>query len=190
MSSVKLNTPFYSITLYYGKKNYHPCCKWRIPTAECPHPTPRHSSWPLPPSTLPYSLLRGQGRQADWLSTKKYLSVLSFFLSKVEPHPPQPQTKQVFYINPIATPRFQNTTSKVRFPSFIHPSSLPAHPPAPVCPHSVLATLPDINNPMSFSHHSQRGRYRGITDESKVKKKKKNVKFNVLPLNSANWFDN
>ncbi|XP_070818193.1 uncharacterized protein [Chaetodon trifascialis] len=32
---------------------------------------------------------------------------------RVEPHPPQPQTKQVFYINPIATPRFQNTTSKL-----------------------------------------------------------------------------
>ncbi|XP_070960166.1 uncharacterized protein [Oncorhynchus clarkii lewisi] len=31
---------------------------------------------------------------------------------RVEPHPPQPQTKQVFYINPIATARFQNTTSK------------------------------------------------------------------------------
>ncbi|CAL8306639.1 unnamed protein product, partial [Arctogadus glacialis] len=31
---------------------------------------------------------------------------------RVEPHPPPPQTKQVFYINPIATPRFQNTTSK------------------------------------------------------------------------------
>ncbi|KAM7000917.1 uncharacterized protein arhgef9a isoform 3-T3 [Tautogolabrus adspersus] len=43
----------------------------------------------------------------------RYLSVLSFSLSKVEPHPPQPQTKQVFYINPIATPRFQNTTSKL-----------------------------------------------------------------------------
>uniref|UniRef100_A0A4W5KYA3 DH domain-containing protein n=1 Tax=Hucho hucho TaxID=62062 RepID=A0A4W5KYA3_9TELE len=38
---------------------------------------------------------------------------LSFSLSKVEPHPPQPQTKQLFYINPIATPRFQNTTSKL-----------------------------------------------------------------------------
>lgn len=109
-------------------------------------------------STLPYSLLRGQGRQADWLSTKKYLSVLSFSLSKVEPHPPQPQTKQVFYINPIATPRFQNTTSKVRFPSFIYPSSLPAHPPAPVCPHNVPSTLPNINVPMAFSHHPQRGR--------------------------------
>ncbi|KAJ3588171.1 hypothetical protein NHX12_011765 [Muraenolepis orangiensis] len=33
---------------------------------------------------------------------------------RVEPHPPPPQTKQVFYINPIATPRFQNTTSKNR----------------------------------------------------------------------------
>ncbi|XP_064184451.1 rho guanine nucleotide exchange factor 9 isoform X2 [Anguilla rostrata] len=32
---------------------------------------------------------------------------------RVEPHPPQPQTKQVFYINPIATPRFQNTASKL-----------------------------------------------------------------------------
>ncbi|XP_036425115.1 uncharacterized protein LOC118807258 isoform X6 [Colossoma macropomum] len=32
---------------------------------------------------------------------------------RVEPHPPQPQTKQVFYINPIATPRFQNTTAKL-----------------------------------------------------------------------------
>ncbi|XP_030223793.1 spermatogenesis-associated protein 13 isoform X4 [Gadus morhua] len=32
---------------------------------------------------------------------------------RVEPHPPPPQTKQVFYINPIATPRFQNTTSKL-----------------------------------------------------------------------------
>ncbi|XP_053734417.1 spermatogenesis-associated protein 13 isoform X4 [Synchiropus splendidus] len=32
---------------------------------------------------------------------------------RVEAHPPQPQTKQVFYINPIATPRFQNTTSKL-----------------------------------------------------------------------------
>eukprot|EP00063_Salmo_salar_P093773 XP_014068608.1 PREDICTED: uncharacterized protein LOC106612186 isoform X2 [Salmo salar] len=32
---------------------------------------------------------------------------------RVEPHPPQPQTKQLFYINPIATPRFQNTTSKL-----------------------------------------------------------------------------
>uniref|UniRef100_A0A8K9XN91 Rho guanine nucleotide exchange factor 9 n=1 Tax=Oncorhynchus mykiss TaxID=8022 RepID=A0A8K9XN91_ONCMY len=32
---------------------------------------------------------------------------------RVEPHPPQPQTKQVFYINPIATARFQNTTSKL-----------------------------------------------------------------------------
>ncbi|XP_010775592.1 spermatogenesis-associated protein 13 isoform X3 [Notothenia coriiceps] len=32
---------------------------------------------------------------------------------RVEPHPPQPQTKQVFYLNPIATPRFQNTTSKL-----------------------------------------------------------------------------
>ncbi|KAM9413559.1 uncharacterized protein ACWYII_025345 isoform 6-T6 [Salvelinus alpinus] len=31
---------------------------------------------------------------------------------RVEPHPPQPQTKQLFYINPIATPRFLNTTSK------------------------------------------------------------------------------
>lgn len=108
-------------------------------------------------STLPYSLLRGQGRQADWLSTKKYLSVLSFSLSKVEPHPPQPQTKQVFYINPIATPRFQNTTSKVRFPNFIYPSSLSAHPPALVCPRSVPSTLPDINVPMTLSHHSSTG---------------------------------
>ncbi|XP_048087155.1 rho guanine nucleotide exchange factor 9b isoform X1 [Alosa alosa] len=32
---------------------------------------------------------------------------------RVEPHPPQPQTKQVFYINPIATPRFQSTTAKL-----------------------------------------------------------------------------
>nr|XP_029132415.1 spermatogenesis-associated protein 13 [Labrus bergylta] len=48
---------------------------------------------------------------------------------RVEPHPPQPQTKQVFYINPIATPRFQNTTSKVRFPRFIQPIQ-PARPPA------------------------------------------------------------
>ncbi|KAL4630811.1 hypothetical protein GN956_G16018 [Arapaima gigas] len=32
---------------------------------------------------------------------------------RVEPHPPQPQTKQVFYINPIATPGVQNTTSKL-----------------------------------------------------------------------------
>ncbi|XP_035288275.1 uncharacterized protein arhgef9a isoform X3 [Anguilla anguilla] len=32
---------------------------------------------------------------------------------RVEPNPPQPQTKQVFYINPIAAPRFQNTTSKL-----------------------------------------------------------------------------
>ncbi|XP_028815899.1 rho guanine nucleotide exchange factor 9b isoform X3 [Denticeps clupeoides] len=32
---------------------------------------------------------------------------------RVEPYPPQPQTKQVFYINPIATPRFQNTTAKL-----------------------------------------------------------------------------
>ncbi|XP_023868688.1 rho guanine nucleotide exchange factor 9 isoform X4 [Salvelinus sp. IW2-2015] len=32
---------------------------------------------------------------------------------RVEPHPPQPQTKQVFYINPIAAPRFQNTTTKL-----------------------------------------------------------------------------
>ncbi|GLD46806.1 spermatogenesis-associated protein 13 [Lates japonicus] len=77
---------------------------------------------------------------------------------RVEPHPPQPQTKQVFYINPIATPRFQNTTSKVRFPSFIYPSSLPAHPPAPVCPRNVPSTFPNINVPMTFSHHPQRGR--------------------------------
>ncbi|MBN3319773.1 ARHG9 factor, partial [Atractosteus spatula] len=34
---------------------------------------------------------------------------------RVEPHPPHPQTKQVFYINPIAAPRFQNTASKVRY---------------------------------------------------------------------------
>ncbi|XP_059919513.1 spermatogenesis-associated protein 13 isoform X4 [Gadus macrocephalus] len=32
---------------------------------------------------------------------------------RVEPHPPPPQTKQVFYINPVATPRFQSTTSKL-----------------------------------------------------------------------------
>nr|XP_015206893.1 PREDICTED: rho guanine nucleotide exchange factor 9 isoform X5 [Lepisosteus oculatus] len=32
---------------------------------------------------------------------------------RVEPHPPHPQTKQVFYINPIAAPRFQNTASKL-----------------------------------------------------------------------------
>ncbi|XP_023698627.1 spermatogenesis-associated protein 13 isoform X3 [Paramormyrops kingsleyae] len=32
---------------------------------------------------------------------------------RVEPHPPQPQTKPVFYINSIATPRFQNTASKL-----------------------------------------------------------------------------
>ncbi|XP_072295958.1 uncharacterized protein arhgef9a isoform X4 [Eucyclogobius newberryi] len=32
---------------------------------------------------------------------------------RVDPHPQQPQTKQVFYINPIATPRFQNTTTKL-----------------------------------------------------------------------------
>ncbi|XP_020319233.1 rho guanine nucleotide exchange factor 9-like isoform X1 [Oncorhynchus kisutch] len=32
---------------------------------------------------------------------------------RVEPHLPQPQTKQVFYINPIAAPRFQNTTTKL-----------------------------------------------------------------------------
>ncbi|KAF4085594.1 hypothetical protein AMELA_G00096900 [Ameiurus melas] len=32
---------------------------------------------------------------------------------RVEPHPPQPQTKQVFYINPIATRRFQITTAKL-----------------------------------------------------------------------------
>ncbi|XP_067103568.1 uncharacterized protein [Osmerus mordax] len=32
---------------------------------------------------------------------------------RVEAHPPPPQTKQVFYINPIATPRCQNTTSKL-----------------------------------------------------------------------------
>ncbi|XP_036379507.1 rho guanine nucleotide exchange factor 9 isoform X3 [Megalops cyprinoides] len=32
---------------------------------------------------------------------------------RVEPNPPQPQTKQVFYINPIAAPRFQNTASKL-----------------------------------------------------------------------------
>lgn len=92
------------------------------------HPDTFHGHSHL--STLPYSLLRGQGRQADWLSTKKYLSVLSFSLSKVEPHPPQPQTKQVFYINPIATPRFQNTTSKVRFFSQLHLPIQPARPPA------------------------------------------------------------
>lgn len=109
-------------------------------------------------SSRPYSLLRGQRRQADWLSTEKYFSVLSFFLSKVEPHPPQPQTKQVFYINPIATPRFQNTTSKVRFTSFIHPSSLPTRLPAPVCPHNMPSTFSDINNAMMLSHHSQSNR--------------------------------
>ncbi|XP_046705455.1 rho guanine nucleotide exchange factor 9b isoform X3 [Silurus meridionalis] len=32
---------------------------------------------------------------------------------RVEPHLPQPQTKQVFYINPIATRRFQITTAKL-----------------------------------------------------------------------------
>ncbi|XP_026796265.1 spermatogenesis-associated protein 13 isoform X4 [Pangasianodon hypophthalmus] len=32
---------------------------------------------------------------------------------RVDPHPPQPQTKQVFYINPIATRRFQITTAKL-----------------------------------------------------------------------------
>ncbi|XP_048839493.1 rho guanine nucleotide exchange factor 9 isoform X4 [Brienomyrus brachyistius] len=31
---------------------------------------------------------------------------------RVEPHPPQLQTKQVFYLNPIATPRVQNTAAK------------------------------------------------------------------------------
>lgn len=137
------------------------------------HPDTSHGHSHL--STLPYSLLRGQGRQADWLSTKKYLSVLSFSLSKVEPHPPQPQTKQVFYINPIATPRFQNTTSKVRFffPSFIYPSSLPAHPPAPVCPRNVPSTLPNINVPMTLSHHSSTG---SIERQNWWVKSKANVK--------------
>ncbi|XP_050984007.1 rho guanine nucleotide exchange factor 9b isoform X7 [Labeo rohita] len=32
---------------------------------------------------------------------------------RVDPHPPQPYTKPVFYINPIATPRFHNTTAKL-----------------------------------------------------------------------------
>uniref|UniRef100_A0AAV2ML97 Rho guanine nucleotide exchange factor 9 n=1 Tax=Knipowitschia caucasica TaxID=637954 RepID=A0AAV2ML97_KNICA len=32
---------------------------------------------------------------------------------RVDPHPQQSHTKQVFYINPIATPRFQNTTTKL-----------------------------------------------------------------------------
>ncbi|GAA6070366.1 rho guanine nucleotide exchange factor 9b isoform X1, partial [Tachysurus ichikawai] len=31
---------------------------------------------------------------------------------RVEPHPHQPKTKQVFYINSIATRRFQTTTAK------------------------------------------------------------------------------
>ncbi|TNN24821.1 Rho guanine nucleotide exchange factor 9 [Liparis tanakae] len=53
---------------------------------------------------------------------------------RVEPHPPQPQTKQVFYINPIATPRFQNTTSKLHPPThpLTHPSIHPSSPPAPL----------------------------------------------------------
>ncbi|KTG38255.1 hypothetical protein cypCar_00034001, partial [Cyprinus carpio] len=32
---------------------------------------------------------------------------------RVDPHSPQPYTKPVFYINPIATPRFHNTTAKL-----------------------------------------------------------------------------
>ena len=104
-------------------------------------------------STLPYSLLRGQGRQADWLSTKKYLSVLSFSLSKVEPHPPQPQTKQVFYINPIATPRFQNTTSKVRFFSQLHLPIQPARPPTRPL-QSVHTTFPRHYQTLTFPWRS------------------------------------
>lgn len=46
-------------------------------------------------------------------STLKPSVFLSFF-PKVDPHSPQPYTKPVFYINPIATPRFHNTTAKVR----------------------------------------------------------------------------
>lgn len=106
----------------------------RVPSFPPSPDTPHDHSHP---STFHIHSRKGRAEKADWLSTKKYLSVLSFFLSKVEPHPPQPQTKQVFYINPIATPRFQNTTSKVRFPSFIYPSSLPAH--------SSLSTLRALN---------------------------------------------
>uniref|UniRef100_A0A4W5KYB4 SH3 domain-containing protein n=1 Tax=Hucho hucho TaxID=62062 RepID=A0A4W5KYB4_9TELE len=66
---------------------------------------------------------------------------------RVEPHPPQPQTKQLFYINPIATPRFQNTTSKVRFPNIINqPSSHnPHHPPLSL----PTQRLPNITQPIN-----------------------------------------
>uniref|UniRef100_A0A8C7L6R2 SH3 domain-containing protein n=1 Tax=Oncorhynchus kisutch TaxID=8019 RepID=A0A8C7L6R2_ONCKI len=78
---------------------------------------------------------------------------------RVEPHPPQPQTKQVFYINPIATARFQNTTSKVRFPNIINQPSSHSPPPPPHHPPLSLPTqrLPNItqsiNHPAIPPHH-------------------------------------
>lgn len=106
------------------------------------------------PTCPPFHIHPWESR-ADRLADqpKSIFSVLSFSLSKVEPHPPQPQTKQVFYINPIATPRFQNTASKVRSPSFIQPSN----PPAPVCPRSVPSTSSNINVPVELSYHSSKG---------------------------------
>lgn len=154
----KKNKHFYSTKMSYSSPRLQASHR-RVPPHTPPPSDTSHGHSHL--SSLPYSLLRGQGRQADWLSTKKYFSVLSFFFSKVEPHPPQPQTKQVFYINPIATPRFQNTTSKVRLYQLhppTHPACPPAHPPAPVCPHNTPSTLSDINNAMMFSRHSQSDR--------------------------------
>lgn len=145
-----------------------------------PDPTPPHTPhWPLPlvhhfsMVTLPphHERAAPPGRLT---CPKPTLSLFvlssSLFLSKVEPHPPQPQTKQVFYINPIATPRFQNTTSKVRL--FLPPASSnqptiqPDRPPtrsslstrrAPLLPSFPPPTLlahPTV--PWRFSHHSQR----------------------------------
>lgn len=71
-------------------------------------------------------------------------SVFLSFFPKVDPHPPQPYTKPVFYINPIATPRFHNTTAKVRPQLLKSHQVLPSHKAfkasywnhAPSAPHS------------------------------------------------------
>ncbi|KTF82589.1 hypothetical protein cypCar_00039273, partial [Cyprinus carpio] len=55
----------------------------------------------------------GQMDDEEGCKRKLKPSVFLSFFPKVDPHSPQPYTKPVFYINPIATPRFHNTTAKL-----------------------------------------------------------------------------
>lgn len=162
MSSGKANL---NLCLTVKKKKIPQKCNilllgYRLPRGESPTLLPppsdtSHGHSHL--SSLPYSLLRGQGRQADWLSTKKYFSC-SFILSLQGGTPPSSApNKTGFLYQPHSNSKVPKHYVKGAFisASSTHPACPPARPPAPVCPHDMPSTLSDINNAMLFSRHSQ-----------------------------------